>query len=256
MGSDAAIVEAARVSYQQGTKAVRDDEALIRYLVRNAHTTPLEMVVFKFHVKAPIFVARQWMRHRMATYNEVSGRYSVMGEDIFIPPYGFREQGQGANKQASGQGLDAEDQAKAMRLYKQATGLCLSNYKKMIALGVSREMARMLMPLSSFTEFYFKTDLHNLLHFLRLRMDSHAQPEIQAYADVIAGIVQQKTPIAYKAWQEYHKAAPRLTEAVGRALAQSKTVGEFMDAVEALTLSKSEREEIYSNFLHLFQKAK
>lgn len=209
MGSDQAIVQAARVSYGEGTKTVREDAALIDYLMRHRHTSPFEMVEFKFHVKAPLFVARQWFRHRTASVNEISGRYSVLKEE-FYEPKAFRRQAR-RNKQASeGTLLDEE----AMALAKEAEEEAYAAYQALLQKGVAREMARMVLPLSLYTEFYWKQDLHNLFHFLKLRLAPEAQWEIRQYAQAIAEIVKARVPLAWAAFEEHvlHGASLSRTE--------------------------------------------
>jgi thymidylate synthase (FAD) len=202
MGSDSAIVQAARVSYGEGTKTVNEDKALIRYLMRHWHTTPFEMVEFKFRIKCPIFVARQHMRHRMSSINEYSARYSIVKDEYWIPRE-FRLQGS-INKQGSNGVID--DDALKMNLYSHYVSACekaLTSYKIMIENGVAREIARCVLPQSMYTEFYWKIDLHNLLHYLRLRLDDHAQEEIRDLARMIYEIVKEKTPIVAEAFEDF-----------------------------------------------------
>jgi thymidylate synthase (FAD) len=199
MGSDAAVVEAARVSYAKGTKTVSDDRALIRYLMRHKHTTPFEMVEFKFHVKCPIFVARQWMRHRTASVNEVSGRYSIMEDEYFLPE-NLRTQS-ATNHQGSEDVMEGDE----LLLLKQKAScdLAFHVYSDLLQHGCSRELARTHLPLSTFTEFYWKIDLHNLLHFLKLRMDSHAQPEIQDLAKQMYELIRPVVPFCCEAFEDF-----------------------------------------------------
>jgi len=204
MGSDESIVQAARVSYGKGTKKVSQDRGLIRYLMRHKHTTPFEMIEFKFHIKLPIFVARQWIRHRTANVNEYSGRYSVMKEEFYLPEsadIAFQSQ---ANKQGRDDSELPDTVKEAFRGHAEDTQKEL--YQKYLAFideGVARELARINLPLSLYTEWYWKIDLHNLFHFLRLRMDAHAQQEIRAYADVMAEMVKKVCPVAYEAFEDY-----------------------------------------------------
>jgi thymidylate synthase (FAD) len=204
MGGDARIVQAARVSYGEGTKSLREDAALIDYLLRNAHTSPFEQVVLTFHVKMPIFVARQWLRHRTARLNELSGRYSVMKDEFYIPaPEQVRYQG-AANKQGS----SADEVPEALRAQVVETlqagqNQAYAEYEQLLAEGVARELARVNLPLSLYTEMYWQIDLHNLIHFLRLRMDWHAQYEIRAYGDAIAQCARAVAPLAYAAFEEH-----------------------------------------------------
>ncbi|MFQ5500319.1 MAG: FAD-dependent thymidylate synthase [Candidatus Zixiibacteriota bacterium] len=204
MGGDQAIVQAARVSYGDGTKKVSEDRGLIRYLLRHRHTTPFEMVEFKFHVKLPIFVARQWIRHRSANVNEYSGRYSVMKEEFYLPePKDIRYQST-VNKQGrSSKEVPDEVRRKLIKYYKRSQSEAYSVYHAFVEDGLARELARINLPLSLYTEWYWKIDLHNLFHFLRLRMDSHAQYEIQQYAIVMADMVRTIAPLAYEAFVDY-----------------------------------------------------
>ncbi|ABU96972.1 thymidylate synthase [Thermus phage P74-26] len=197
---DAQIVRAARVSYGKGTKTVRDDEKLIRYLLKHEHWSPFEMVEFKFHVKAPIFVARQWFRHRTASVNEISARYSVV-EDEFYTPHKWRLQDT-KNKQGSVGELDELTNAHATDAYTEAVAMAFQAYEALLQAGVAREMARMVLPVSVYTQFYWKQDLRNLLHFLKLRLDDHAQWEIRQYAEAILRLIEPLVPITVQAWKE------------------------------------------------------
>ncbi len=205
MGDDSAIVQAARVSYGKGTKSVNEDRGLIRYLLRNKHTSPFEMVDFKFHVKLPIFIARQWIRHRTASVNEYSGRYSVMKNEFYVPEAGRLQPQSKTNKQGSD--ADAafapEVTQKLLDTLISAQNQSFSEYEEMIDTGLARELARINLPLSTYTEWYWKIDLHNLLHFLRLRMDHHAQKEIQVYGEAIAEMVKEVCPLTYEAFEDY-----------------------------------------------------
>jgi thymidylate synthase (FAD) len=202
MGNDSSIVQAARVSYGAGTKSVRDDEALINYLLGHWHTTPFEMPVIRLHIKCPIFVARQWFRHRMASYNEESARYSEMSECWYTPAQ-FRAQDT-VNKQGSAGTLgDGDFQFMAQKLYRESHELAWETYQQLLSFGVAREQARAVLPLSMYTEFYVQMNLHNLLHFLRLRLDSHAQYEIRVYAEKIAEIVKLWVPVTWKAFENF-----------------------------------------------------
>jgi thymidylate synthase (FAD) len=204
MGSDESIVQAARVSYGKGTKKVSEDRGLIRYLMRHRHTTPFEMVELKFHVKLPIFVARQWIRHRTANVNEYSGRYSVMKEEFYLPAredIAFQSQ---TNMQGREEETVPEHVKDRFQDHQETTQRELyDQYLRFIDQGVARELARINLPLSLYTEWYWKIDLHNLFHFLRLRMDPHAQQEIRVYAEVMAEMVQKVCPMAYEAFADY-----------------------------------------------------
>jgi thymidylate synthase (FAD) len=208
--ADYAIVQAARVSYGAGTKKVHEDRGLIRYLARHRHTTPFEMVELKFHCRLPIFIARQWIRHRTANVNEYSGRYSVMPEAFYRPSRdGVRQQSQ-ANRQG-GDAPIAEATADAYLEYLDAVESRYSTYESLLEHGVSRELSRIGLPLSLYTEWYWKNDLHNTLHFLSLRMDEHAQAEIRDYAFAMFALIQPIVPIACEAFLDYQFEAMHLT---------------------------------------------
>jgi len=204
MGTDAAIVQAARVSYGKGTRKVSRDRELIRYLLRHRHTSPFEMVEFKFHVKLPIFVARQWIRHRTANVNEYSGRYSVMREEFYHPdPEQLRRQSE-VNRQArSDDPMPDSLKNEFFGHQDKLESLAFGEYSRFIEAGLARELARINLPLSMYTEWYWKIDLHNLLHFLRLRLDEHAQYEIRVYAETMAEIVKTACPLTYEAFDDY-----------------------------------------------------
>ncbi len=212
MGDDAAIVQAARVSYGSGTKKVLEDRGLIRYLLRHAHTTPFEMVEFKFHVKLPIFVARQWIRHRTANVNEYSGRYSEMKDEFYTPhPNDIRPQSV-ANKQGRSDETLPEGMAEqAANAFKSGQDEAYAQYQEFLEQGIAREIARINLPVSNYTEWYWKIDLHNLFHFLRLRIDAHAQYEIRVFAEAIAELVQPFVPYAWEAFEDYVLNAHRMT---------------------------------------------
>ena len=204
MGNDRRIVQAARVSYGEGTKTFRDDAILIDYLLRHQHTSPFEHVVLELHCKLPIFVARQWIRHRTARINEISGRYSVMENEFYLPP---RDQIKGQsedNKQArSLHELPPEIQEKVLEILRRDQGNVYASYQELLNDGIARELARVNLPLSMYTQWYWQMDLHNLLHFLELRMDSHAQWEIREYANAIAQITRAVAPMAYDAFERH-----------------------------------------------------
>ena len=199
--ADAAIVQAARVSYGAGTKKVSADRGLTRYLLRHRHTTPFEMVEFKFHCAMPLFVARQWIRHRTANVNEYSGRYSVM-EDKFYRPEEVRIQSE-TNRQG-GDALANDATAAEFLTYLEEAEENYAEYERMLDLGVSRELARVALAQTIYTQWYWKCDLHNILHFLGLRMDSHAQSEIRDYAYAMFALIQPIVPIATEAFLDYH----------------------------------------------------
>ncbi len=200
---DSAIVQAARVSYGPGTKKTSEDRGLIRYLMRHRHTTPFEMVELKFHVSLPIFVARQWIRHRTASVNEMSGRYSVLPGKFFKPNIEEVRSQSKQNKQGRDEQLDDATATEFLKWLDQ-TDDNYAKYEEFVdEYGVAREMARVNLPVSIYTEWYWKIDLHNLLHFLSLRMDKHAQKEIQEYANAMFNMVQEIAPVTAEAFIDY-----------------------------------------------------
>jgi thymidylate synthase (FAD) len=204
MGDDSSIVQAARVSYGKGTKSVRQDKGLIHYLMRHEHMSPFEMVEFKFHCKMPIFVARQWIRHRTASVNEISGRYSVMEDTVWMPaPEDLRRQAK-INRQGSiEEAVPEPANSELIAQYNDDIETTFKHYHEWVDKGVAREIARVNLPLSTYTEWYWKMDLHNLLHFLHLRLDSHAQKEMRVYAEAIAEFVKKKCPYTWEAFVEH-----------------------------------------------------
>ena len=208
--ADGAIVQAARVSYGAGTKKVNEDRGLIRYLMRHRHTTPLEMVEFKFHVVAPIFVARQWLRHRTASVNEYSARYSVVKDRYYHPERGYVKLQSTANHQGGGEAAD-DATAEEFSAHLDAVEGHYADYERFTEAGVARETARIALPVSVYTEWYWKIDLHNLLHFLSLRMDSHAQQEIQDYANAMYALIEPIVPVTCEAFRDYRLDAMHLT---------------------------------------------
>ena len=207
MGDDAAICQAARVSYGKGTKSVQTDGGLIRYLMRHWHSTPFEMCEVKLHVKLPVFVARQWIRHRTANVNEYSARYSILDREFYIPAPEHIAAQSSVNNQGRGESLTGEEAARVLDILKSDSTRSYDNYQSMISddgqQGLARELARMNLPANIYTQWYWKVDLHNLLHFLRLRADAHAQYEIRVYADAICSIVADWVPFAYAAFEDY-----------------------------------------------------
>ena len=201
MGDDA------RVSYGKGTKSVQNDEGLIRYLMRHWHSTPFEMCEVKLHVKLPVFVARQWIRHRTANVNEYSARYSILDREFYIPAPEHLAAQSVVNNQGRGAALEGEEAARVLEILKTDANRAYDHYEAMISqdgqLGLARELARMNLPANIYTQWYWKVDLHNLLHFLRLRADAHAQYEIRVYADAICKVVADWVPFAYKAFEDY-----------------------------------------------------
>jgi thymidylate synthase (FAD) len=221
MGSDERIVQAARVSYGAGTKTFRQDKGLIHYLLRNEHTSPFEQVVFTFHVRLPIFVARQWIRHRTARVNEISGRYSVLEPAFYEPSRDDVALQSSDNKQGRDDGAEitAEEKQRILTILRQGHQRAYEDYTAMLEGDIARELARITLPLSIYTEWYWQIDLHNLMHFLKLRLDPHAQKEIRAYASVIRTIAQRVVPVAMDAFDAHILHAVRLSAPEKEALA-------------------------------------
>jgi thymidylate synthase (FAD) len=215
MGDDAAIVQAARVSYGAGTKHVSNDEGLIRYLMRHWHSTPFEMCEIKLHVKLPVFVARQWIRHRTANVNEYSARYSIMDREFYIPAPEQLAAQSAVNNQGRGEVLTGEEAARVLEMLKRDSNTAYDHYEAMLSQdgqqGLARELARMNLPANIYTQWYWKVDLHNLFHFLRLRADAHAQYEIRVYADAICKVVADWVPIAFAAFEDYRMGGATLS---------------------------------------------
>lgn len=223
MGTDESIVQAARVSYGRGTKKVNQDQGLINYLMRHRHSTPFEMCEIKLHVKLPIFVARQWIRHRTANVNEYSARYSILSKEFYLPRPEHLAVQSNLNRQGRGDVLTPDRAAWALEKLKQDAENAYETYEQLMNLtdegeerepgqqGLTRELARMNLSLNYYTEWYWKVDLHNLFHFLSLRGDSHAQYEIQAYAHVLLDLVQKWVPFSYEAFCKYRKDAVLLS---------------------------------------------
>jgi thymidylate synthase (FAD) len=231
MGDDAAIVQAARVSYGKGTKQVSQDKGLINYLLRHKHTTPFEMCEIKFHVKLPIFIARQWIRHRTANVNEYSARYSILSKEFYIPEKQHLSPQSVINKQGrEARPLSDQEAEKVLNILKEDATRCYQNYITLMnedengnivdpnVTGIARELARMNLTLNQYTEWYWKIDLHNLLHFIKLRADSHAQFEIQEYANVLANIVKAWVPYTYDAFVEHVRDAITLSKTATQVL--------------------------------------
>ena len=215
MGDDGAVVQAARVSYGTGTKQVSEDQGLINYLMRHRHTTPFEMCEIKYHVKLPIFVARQWIRHRTANVNEYSARYSIMDNEFYIPAREHLSSQSSANRQGRGDVLEGAEAERVLHLLRADSLRAHEHYTEMLnetpdggvidenRSGLARELARMNLSLNFYTQWYWKIDLHNLMHFLSLRADDHAQYEIRAYADAILDTVRRWMPLACQAFVEH-----------------------------------------------------
>ncbi len=214
--ADQAIVQAARVSYGEGTKQVSEDRGLIRYLMRHRHSTPFEMVEFKFHVSMPIFIARQWIRHRTANVNEYSARYSIVPDRFYIPTLETIRKQSASNRQGGEQNFDVADPAQVktaedFMAYVSQVETLYQQYLSLTQQGVSREMARIGLPVNVYTEWYWKCDLHNVLRFLSLRLDSHAQSEIREYAAAMLALIEPLVPLTVEAWHDYEFGAVRLT---------------------------------------------
>lgn len=221
LGSDDRIVQAARVSYGSGTKSYRQDRGLIHYLLRNDHTSPFEQVNLTFHLKMPIFVARQWIRHRTARLNEISGRYSVMRDEFYLPSDEHVSLQSDDNKQGrSDEPAAPELRQRVHEMLESEQKRNYETYSRLIDMGIARELARIDLPLSLYTEFYWQIDLHNLFHFLKLRLDAHAQYEIRAFAETIFEIAAKVCPIACGAFEEHVADSIRLSKSEREALAR------------------------------------
>lgn len=204
LGGDRRIVQAARVSYGQGTKTIREDKGLIDYLISHQHTSPFEQVILTFHCKMPIFIARQWIRHRTARINEISGRYSVMADEFYVPaPDQVKYQSKSNRQGRAEEDVPAELRQKVLDILTGEQKSAYKNYGKLIDNGIARELARINLPLSLYTQWYWQIDLSNLFHFLKLRLDYHAQWEIRQYGKVIAEITKKVAPLAYKAFETH-----------------------------------------------------
>jgi thymidylate synthase (FAD) len=245
MGNDSSIVQAARVSYGKGTKSINEDRNLIRYLMRHRHTSPFEMVEYKFHIKLPIFVARQWIRHRTANVNEYSGRYSIMNDEFYVPDQDAVRKQSKTNKQGrANEPIAPEIASKFISDIQETQQSLYEKYNNYLQDEIARELARINLPLSTYTEWYWKIDLHNLFHFLQLRLDPTAQYEIREYARIIAKIVQATVPIAYEAFVDYRLEAvtfSRLELKILNTMVQNK-IPSFEEMLE-LGLTKREVEE-------------
>lgn len=240
MGNDDAVVQAARVSYGRGTKRVSEDRGLINYLLRHWHTTPFEMAEIKLHVKLPIFVARQWIRHRMASVNEYSARYSVLDREFYIPEPQHLAAQSASNRQGRGEILEGDEAAEVLDLLRRDAGRAYDDYAFMLnedgtdagRKGLARELARMNLSLNFYTQWYWKADLHNFMSFLRLRADPHAQYEIRAYADVMIDILKRWVPITHEAFLEHRFGAAHLS-ATALAAVRRMIAGETLDQVSS-----------------------
>ena len=258
MGNDSSIVQAARVSYGKGTKKVNTDAGLIKYLMRHWHSTPFEMCEIKYHVKLPIFIARQWIRHRTANVNEYSARYSILDKEFYLPsPENLAAQSQ-SNRQGRGDVLEGEDAKKVLDIIKSDSERTYSNYEEMLnerydgskieenKSGLARELARMNLTLNTYTQWYWKTDLLNLMNFLRLRADSHAQYEIRAYADVMLDTLKRWVPTTYEAFMDYRVGGTEISSK-GKSVIQKLIKGEET-SLDDSGLSKREWNELMIAF--------
>jgi thymidylate synthase (FAD) len=256
MGTDARIVQSARVSYADGTKTVRQDKGLIDFLTRHKHTSPLEQVEFTFHIKLPLFVMAQLVRHRTASLNQMSARYSIMKDEFYIPEK-IRAQDTD-NKQGSLE-AEVENEAGLLATFQDNAVRAYQDYEHLIEQGVAREMARMVLPQNLYTEVYWNQDLHNLLHLVRLRIDDHAQWEIRQYAQALYEIIREITPWAVESWEEHVLHSTTLGRTEKEIL---KEMGEYNAAyfhgivdryVEEGKLSKGRAREIREKFKTIFE---
>jgi thymidylate synthase (FAD) len=253
MGDDAAIVQAARVSYGRGTRKVSEDRGLINYLMRHRHTTPFEMCEIKYHVKLPIFVARQWIRHRMANVNEYSARYSILDNEFYVPAPEHLAAQATTNRQGRGAVIEGEPARRVLDLLRRDAARAYAGYSDLLnedasgapfdpaRPGLARELARMNLSLNFYTQWYWKTDLHNLMHFLALRGDAHAQYEIRAYAETMLSTVARWVPLAHAAFLEYRMNAA-LISAAGLAVIRRLLAGEQIDQASSGLSTREWRE--------------
>ena len=253
MGDDGAVVQAARVSYGRGTRKVREDAGLIRYLMRHRHTTPFEMCEIKYHVKLPIFVARQWIRHRTANVNEYSARYSMLDREFYIPADAQLAAQSDANRQGRGKVLTGDEAARVLEILREDSARAYTDYQEMLNVddegnvvdpgrnGLARELARMNLSLNFYTQWYWKTDLHNLMHFLSLRADPHAQHEIRVYADAMLETVRRWVPLTAAAFEDYVMGGARLSKA-GLAVVRRRLAGEAVSQAESGLSAREWRE--------------
>ena len=254
MGDDAAVVQAARVSYGKGTKRVNEDRGLIQYLMRHRHTTPFEMCEIKYHVKLPIFVARQWIRHRTANVNEYSARYSILDNEFYLPAPEHLAVQSTSNRQGRGDSLPPAEAARVLDLLREDSLRAYRDYAYMLnedeggktvdesRSGLARELARMNLSLNFYTQWYWKTDLHNLLHFLSLRADAHAQYEIRVYADAMIETLERWVPLVAEAFRQY-RIGGALLSANALTVVKKMLAGESVDQ-PASGMSKREWSEL------------
>ncbi len=258
MGDDSSIVQAARVSYGKGTKKVSTDSGLIKYLMRHWHSTPFEMCEIKYHVKLPIFIARQWIRHRTANVNEYSARYSILDKEFYLPEPNHLAAQSKNNRQGRGDILQGEQAKKVLDLLKGDAERTYDNYENMLnerydgsvidesQIGLARELARMNLTLGTYTQWYWKTDLLNLMNFLRLRADHHAQYEIRAYADIMLDTLKRWVPITYEAFLDYRVGGTEVSSK-GKKVLKKLISGDVID-LESSGLSKREWNELMEAF--------
>jgi thymidylate synthase (FAD) len=242
MGDDRAVVQAARVSYGRGTKTRSEDRGLIRYLMAHRHSTPFEMCEIKYHIKLPIFIARQWIRHRTASVNEYSARYSVMDCEFYIPDADQLAVQSGDNRQGRGDAMNRDDAERVLELLRNDAANNYENYASMLDGGLSRELARMNLTLNTYTQWYWKIDLHNLLNFLSLRVDSHAQYEIRVYAEAMLKTVEAWVPYSYEAFIDYRMGAVTMSSQ-SLSIVRRMLAGEAVER-EGSGLSKREWREL------------
>jgi len=258
MGDDSSIVQSARVSYGKGTKKVSTDSGLIKYLMRHRHSTPFEMCEIKYHVKLPIFIARQWIRHRTANVNEYSARYSILDKEFYMPSKDHLAAQSTSNRQGRGDLINGKQADEILNILKEDAEQTYDNYELMLNerfdgttinknnKGLARELARMNLTLNTYTQWYWKTDLLNLLNFLSLRADSHAQYEIRAYADVMVDSLKKWVPITFDAFMDYRVGGMELS-AKGKSVVQKMIKGEQCD-FDSSSLSKREWNELMDSF--------
>jgi thymidylate synthase (FAD) len=258
MGDDSSVVQAARVSYGKGTKKVSTDSGLIKYLMRHWHSTPFEMCEIKYHIKLPIFIARQWIRHRTANVNEYSARYSILDKEFYLPETEHLAAQSQINRQGRGDVLKGDQAKKVLDLLKNDAEQTYKNYEEMLnerydgsiidegKIGLARELARMNLTLNTYTQWYWKTDLLNLMNFLRLRADHHAQYEIRAYADAMLDTVKKWVPITYEAFMDYRVGGTEVSSK-GKTVIQKLIKGENVQ-LEQSGLSKREWNELMNAF--------
>ena len=258
MGDDTSIVQAARVSYGKGTKKVSTDAGLIKYLMRHWHSTPFEMCEIKYHVKLPIFIARQWIRHRTANVNEYSARYSILDKEFYLPAQEHLAAQSKSNRQGRGDVLEGEQAKKVLDLLKNDAERTYENYETMLnekydgsiidesGVGLARELARMNLTLNTYTQWYWKTDLLNLMNFLRLRADHHAQYEIRTYADAMLDTLKRWVPITYDAFMDYRVGGTEVSDK-GKKIIQKLIKGDKV-SIEESGLSKREWNELMEAF--------